>query len=309
MHTFDASPSADMYDDKPTVDDKKPKCSYISLIATAILSSPEKRLVLSDIYAFILENFTYFCTKGSNWRNTVRHNLSINRCFLKADLSPNRRGHYWLIHPDYYDNFIKGNFTPRREKEQTLHFLSINNVSDEAENLKVEQLNSITISQIPFPCQICPPLLMPTFAMYPGPREVKKSFRDAPIPNCRKRRFLAQQLILGGKHMVDDDQMKRKKREISSIDYCVSANSKNSYWGTEKLIEDDNEKIYLSEKELEKKQNKLFDHSISVKRPKRRFDIDSLLYDKEWKAGDDHMQPTSHNSLFSRKRLERLVRY
>jgi len=41
----------------------KPSQSYIALISTAILSSPEKKLLLSDIYQWIMDNYPYFKNK------------------------------------------------------------------------------------------------------------------------------------------------------------------------------------------------------------------------------------------------------
>uniref|UniRef100_A0A8C8S1K2 Forkhead box protein G1 n=1 Tax=Pelusios castaneus TaxID=367368 RepID=A0A8C8S1K2_9SAUR len=76
----------------------KPNQSYIALISTAILSSPEKKLLLSDIYQWIMDNYPYFKNKKS-WRNSVRHNLSLNECFIKAGRSDNGKGHFWAIHP------------------------------------------------------------------------------------------------------------------------------------------------------------------------------------------------------------------
>ena len=50
----------------------------------AILSSAEKKLVLADIYQYILDNYLYFRHRGPGWRNSIRHNLSLNDCFIKA---------------------------------------------------------------------------------------------------------------------------------------------------------------------------------------------------------------------------------
>ncbi|KAG6934841.1 forkhead box J2 [Chelydra serpentina] len=44
----------------------KPNQSYIALISTAILSSPEKKLLLSDIYQWIMDNYPYFKNKVSS---------------------------------------------------------------------------------------------------------------------------------------------------------------------------------------------------------------------------------------------------
>lgn len=61
-----------------------PPATYASLIALAIESSPEKRLLLEDIYAFV-EQFRHAVPASThdNWKNSVRHNLSLRSCFRK----------------------------------------------------------------------------------------------------------------------------------------------------------------------------------------------------------------------------------
>lgn len=97
-------------------EEPKPQHSYIGLIAMAILSSPDQKLVLSDIYQHILDNYPYFRSRGPGWRNSIRHNLSLNDCFIKSGRSANGKGHYWAIHPANIDDFKKGDF--RRRKAQ-----------------------------------------------------------------------------------------------------------------------------------------------------------------------------------------------
>lgn len=96
----------------------KPTQSYIGLIAMAILSSSDRQLVLSDIYQWIVDNFVYFRMRGSGWKNSIRHNLSLNDCFIKADRCPNGKGHYWTIHPANLDDFVKGDFRRRRAQQK-----------------------------------------------------------------------------------------------------------------------------------------------------------------------------------------------
>lgn len=43
----------------------KPTQSYIGLIAQAILSTPDKRLLLSELYEWILKTYPYFRFKGN----------------------------------------------------------------------------------------------------------------------------------------------------------------------------------------------------------------------------------------------------
>ena len=95
-------------------DEEKPTQSYIGLISKAILSSPQQKLVLGDIYSFILTHFPYFRNKGSGWRNSVRHNLSLNDCFVKMGRSPNGKGHFWAINPINYDDFSRGEYKRKR---------------------------------------------------------------------------------------------------------------------------------------------------------------------------------------------------
>ena len=99
-------------------EEPKPSHSYIGLIAMAILSSKENKMVLSDIYQWILDNYAYFRTRGPGWRNSIRHNLSLNDCFVKAGRSANGKGHYWAIHPANMDDFKKGDFRRRRAQRK-----------------------------------------------------------------------------------------------------------------------------------------------------------------------------------------------
>ncbi|CAF1072631.1 unnamed protein product [Adineta ricciae] len=112
----------------------KPSYSYIGLIAMAILSSPEQQLVLSDIYQWILDHYPYFRTRGSGWRNSIRHNLSLNDCFVKAGRSANGKGHYWSIHPANLADFLSGDFRRRRAQRRVRKSMGLSAVEDEDED-------------------------------------------------------------------------------------------------------------------------------------------------------------------------------
>lgn len=88
--------------------------SYTSIIAQAILSSPDKKLSLGNIYEHIAKRYPRFLKKGKGWRNCVRHNLSLSECFIKSGRTKHGRGNDWGIHPFYLKNFLKGNYRKRR---------------------------------------------------------------------------------------------------------------------------------------------------------------------------------------------------
>lgn len=63
----------------------KPPYSFSCLIFMAIEESPQKSLPVKDIYSWILKNFPYFLSAPTGWKNSVRHNLSLNKCFKKVE--------------------------------------------------------------------------------------------------------------------------------------------------------------------------------------------------------------------------------
>lgn len=51
----------------------------------AIEDSPTKALPVKEIYSWITSHFPYFKTAPNGWKNSVRHNLSLNKSFQKVE--------------------------------------------------------------------------------------------------------------------------------------------------------------------------------------------------------------------------------
>nr|XP_033789604.1 forkhead box protein F2 [Geotrypetes seraphini] len=94
---------------------EKPPYSYIALIVMAIQSAPAKRLTLSEIYQFLQARFPFFRGAYQGWKNSVRHNLSLNECFIKLPKGLGRpgKGHYWTLDPASEFMFEEGSFRRR----------------------------------------------------------------------------------------------------------------------------------------------------------------------------------------------------
>ncbi|XP_062558644.1 uncharacterized protein LOC134223492 isoform X2 [Armigeres subalbatus] len=86
----------------------KPPFSFSSLIFMAIENAQQKALPVKEIYAWIVQHFPYFKTAPTGWKNSVRHNLSLNKCFQKVEKAANLgKGSLWMVEPQYRPNLIQ----------------------------------------------------------------------------------------------------------------------------------------------------------------------------------------------------------
>uniref|UniRef100_A0A8C5UJ97 Forkhead box D3 n=1 Tax=Malurus cyaneus samueli TaxID=2593467 RepID=A0A8C5UJ97_9PASS len=87
---------------KPKSSLVKPPYSYIALITMAIQTN----------------RFPYYREKFPAWQNSIRHNLSLNDCFVKIPREPGNpgKGNYWTLDPQSEDMFDNGSFLRRRKR-------------------------------------------------------------------------------------------------------------------------------------------------------------------------------------------------
>uniref|UniRef100_A0AAR2JR31 Fork-head domain-containing protein n=1 Tax=Pygocentrus nattereri TaxID=42514 RepID=A0AAR2JR31_PYGNA len=74
--------------------DVRPPFTYASLIRHAILESPDRQLTLNEIYNWFTRMFAYFRRNTATWKNAVRHNLSLHKCFVRVE---NVKGAVWTV--------------------------------------------------------------------------------------------------------------------------------------------------------------------------------------------------------------------
>lgn len=92
----------------------KPNQSYAQMITRAISSSTEGKLSLGEIYKWIEDNFEYYRFANPVWKNSIRHNLSLSKCFKKVPREPGSRGKggKWMIDKEYL--YLEENKKKRR---------------------------------------------------------------------------------------------------------------------------------------------------------------------------------------------------
>eukprot|EP00045_Choanoeca_perplexa_P004136 m.35655 g.35655 ORF g.35655 m.35655 type:complete len:433 (+) comp12414_c0_seq1:268-1566(+) len=115
--------SAEAWPANPTA---KPPYSFPCLIGMAMLHHNNTPVAVADLYNYILERYPYFKTAKSGWKNSIRHNLSLNKYFLKVerDVPDVRKGSLWAMVPGKEDNMRRDIENCRVRHERKLAGLS-----------------------------------------------------------------------------------------------------------------------------------------------------------------------------------------
>uniref|UniRef100_A0A3Q2PEX7 Forkhead box protein P3 n=1 Tax=Fundulus heteroclitus TaxID=8078 RepID=A0A3Q2PEX7_FUNHE len=72
----------------------RPPYTYAYLIRWSILESPNKQKTLSEIYSWFTTMFFYFRHNTATWKNAIRHNLSLHKCFVRVE---GEKGAVWTV--------------------------------------------------------------------------------------------------------------------------------------------------------------------------------------------------------------------
>ncbi|XP_054892501.1 forkhead box protein P2-like [Poeciliopsis prolifica] len=79
--------------------DVRPPFTYAALIRQAITEASDMQLTLNEIYNWFTRTFAYFRRNAATWKNAVRHNLSLHKCFVRVE---NVKGAVWTVDEEEY---------------------------------------------------------------------------------------------------------------------------------------------------------------------------------------------------------------
>ncbi|KAJ9476136.1 putative forkhead-like transcriptional regulator [Pseudozyma hubeiensis] len=129
---------------------RRPPYSYSSMITQAIASSDEGRMTLREIYTWISTNFSGYPMSGPDsqgWQNTVRHNLSLGKVFIKKartaqdiydscssgnpaqSQAARGKGGWWTLHPVVLSQIRSGQRTHNDEFDDLERLVDMDNAA------------------------------------------------------------------------------------------------------------------------------------------------------------------------------------
>ncbi|KAJ1797796.1 hypothetical protein LPJ59_002903, partial [Coemansia sp. RSA 2399] len=79
-------------------------------------------VTLSGIYSYIMANYPYYKHAQNGWQNSIRHNLSLNKAFVRVQRASNEpgKGSYWAIDDAYKGQFANGVYKRTRRTKKAM---------------------------------------------------------------------------------------------------------------------------------------------------------------------------------------------
>ncbi|KAK5663969.1 hypothetical protein OQA88_181 [Cercophora sp. LCS_1] len=163
-------------------DGTKPNHSYATLIGMAILRSPQRRLTLSQIYKWISDTYSFYSPNDAGWQNSIRHNLSLNKNFIKQERPKDDpgKGHYWAIEPGTEHLFMKEK--PSRKQIPTAENLPVMSTRLEPSQPQMPQFHEPMLPPQPTMYQSSLPPMPTSSQIAPTPAPMPEISSDATIP-------------------------------------------------------------------------------------------------------------------------------
>ncbi|XP_076366202.1 uncharacterized protein LOC143255048 [Tachypleus tridentatus] len=133
----------------------KPPFSYATLICMAMKANKNK-MTLSSIYKWIRENFMYYKNADPSWQNSIRHNLSLNKSFVKVPRSKDEpgKGGFWKLDPNYAKSLVDGVFKKRRSAQKQTNSVFIKKTRKDR---SIKNLTEVRKRSLPDSVQDTPP--------------------------------------------------------------------------------------------------------------------------------------------------------
>lgn len=131
----------------------RPPYSYSCLTFLAIESSQRKRLSVKEIYSWVISHFPYYRSVPSgSWKNSIRHNLSLNQSFCKVDKNLlamrdfSGKGSLWCINPETRPKLIEA--LERTRTNDLNHLLHVPYLQDISESVKPVSVNTNPVQKL-----------------------------------------------------------------------------------------------------------------------------------------------------------------
>ena len=162
-----------------------------------MLQSPQKKLTLSEIDQYIQDRFSYYKQRNNGLYNSIRHNLSLNDCFVKIPRNKKNpgKGNYWGLHPNSGNMFEFGSYRRRRGR------------------FVANDSNSSTSPQTPYG------------KTYGSPQRVKSSCSKSLIPNSQEIPVyrLQENTTSSSTHVPSSASQITKEKSAKLTDFSIEA--------------------------------------------------------------------------------------